>query len=94
MVGPPLVIRVIIGYPIVRAVYLSFVGDSSRPRDRIPPGTFGTSSTTSTGSRRRTSNTDASVRVSRQHRHRLLPAVRNTAMFTVVTVSIETVLGF
>lgn len=45
MVGPPLaILAVIIGYPIVRAVYLSFVGDAglNPATGKFEPGTFGT----------------------------------------------------
>lgn len=99
MVGPALLIlAVIIGYPVLRAVYLSFLGDRM-----LDPATgmfvdggfagmqhylywltqactnsLGQTQVCAPGS----SSTD------------FWPAMRNTALFTVVTVAIETVLGF
>ena len=99
MVGPPLVIlAVIIGYPIVRAVYLSFVGDAGLNPEtgKFEAGTFGTLQhyiywLTQTC----TSNSGDSVPCAPGNiATDFWPAMRNTAMFTVVTVSIETALGF
>ena len=99
MVGPPLLIlAVIIGYPIVRAVYLSFVGDAglNPATGKFEPGTFGTlehyvywlTQTCTNNSGVSVPCADGNIATD------FWPAMRNTAMFTVVTVSIETVLGF
>ena len=99
MVGPPLaILAVIIGYPIVRAIYLSFVGDAALDPETglFTTGTFGTLQhyiywLTQTC----TNNSGISVPCAPGNiATDFWPAVRNTAMFTVVTVSIETVLGF
>lgn len=99
MVGPALLIlAVIIGYPILRAIYLSFLGDRMLDPDtgmfvdggfagfqhylywltQTCTNSLGETQVCAPGS----SSTD------------FWPAMRNTTLFTVVTVTIETVLGF
>ena len=99
MVGPPLLIlAVIIGYPILRAIYLSFVGDPGLDPDtgKFTDGEFGTLQhyifwlTQTCSSPAGGTMPCAPGNISTD----FWPAMRNTAMFTVVTVSIETVLGF
>ncbi len=99
MLGPALLILVVvIGYPIVRAVYLSFVGDARIDPDTgmFTSGAFGTlqhyvywlTQTCSTRLGGTVPCAPGNIATD------FWPAMRNTAMFTVVTVSIETVLGF
>ena len=100
MVGPALLIlAVVIGYPICRAIYLSFISDKGLDpaTGMFTSGGFaglkhyvywiaqqcpGTSAGDTVTCPAGTSATD------------FWPALKNTALFTVVTVALETALGF
>lgn len=99
LIGPSIVLlAVIIGFPIVRAIYLSFIADKHLDPDTgrfVTGGWAGfqhylywitQSCTSSTG--------QTQVCAPGSSATDFWPAVRNTGLFTIVTVSIETVLGF
>lgn len=99
MVGPALVIlAIIIGYPILRAIYLSFLGDKSLDpaTGMFVEGGFAgfehylywlTQTCTNAVGQTQVCAPGSSATD-------FWPAMRNTALFTVVAVTIETVLGF
>lgn len=98
-VGPAIVLlAIIIGYPITRAVYLSFLADQQLDPEtgRFVTGGFAglqhylywitQSCTTPTGATQTCAPGSTATD--------FWPAVRNTALFTIVSVTIETILGF
>lgn len=99
LIGPAIILlAVIIGYPITRAIYLSFLADKhlDPSTGRFVTGGFAglehylywltQSCTTPTGQSQTCAPGSSATD--------FWPAVRNTALFTVITVACETVLGF